>query len=436
MALDTVDRFLDTAPRTGGASGATVLRLRNGLRLVHQEVPHLTAVSVSVWVDAGTATEPAVGVAHALEHMVFRGSAAVAPGELDAVVEMCGGCSHAATAVDSVQFGLTVPADRLAIALNGLGDLLLTAALDPEEWEQERAVIHHEIAEAAGDSGLTVYQTLLRLVFPQGANSRDILGSADDLDRLELDMLRQFHRERYRPAHLVVAVVGGVPLGATVGMVEEAFAGSWGAPSAELGGITVSDTVGFAGGETGEATITVSGLGLSQWWLGWAGPATASWREVVALELASAVLGEGRLSRLVATLREDWGWVTDIGTAFTPWRTGGLFVLRAQLAAERLPEVMPVVHRLVQSLWTEAFTPGEWQRAQRSLKNQFAFAMEDPSQLAAFLGYQVLAGNVDGVLDWSRAYPALVEELTPEFVQAVAQNYLGRAPAMVTAHPA
>jgi predicted Zn-dependent peptidase len=157
---------------------------------------------------------------------------------------------------------------------------------------------------------------------------------------------------------------------------------------------------------------------------------------VAALELASAVLGEGRLSRLVATLREDWGWVTDIGTAFTPWRTGGLFVLRAQLAAERLPAVMPVVHNLVQSLWTEGFTVGEWQRAQRSLKNQFAFAMEDPSQLAAFLGYQVLAENTDWVADWSRTYPSLVEELTPEFVQSVAQTYLGRSPAMVTAHPA
>jgi predicted Zn-dependent peptidase len=161
MALDTVDRFLDTASRSGGASGATVLQMRNGLRLVHQEVPHLTAVSVAVWVDAGTATEPVTGVAHALEHMVFRGSAAVAPGELDAVVEMCGGFSHAATAVDSVQFGLTVPVDRLAIALNCLGDLLLTTALDPEEWEQERAVIHHEIAEAAGDEGLAVYQLSL-----------------------------------------------------------------------------------------------------------------------------------------------------------------------------------------------------------------------------------------------------------------------------------
>ncbi|MGQ9865809.1 MAG: M16 family metallopeptidase [Pseudanabaenaceae cyanobacterium] len=421
----------DTGNCLDTVKGSTaVLRLRNGLRLVHQEVPHLAAASVSVWVDAGTATEPAVGVAHALEHMIFRGSAAVAPGELDAVVEMCGGFSQAATAVDSVQFGVTVPVDRLAIALTCLGDLLLTAALDPAEWEQERAVIHHEIAEAAGDSRQTVYQALLRSVFPSGVNGRDILGGAADLDRLETDILRQFHQERYRPEHLVVAVVGGVSLAATVGMVEEAFAGVGGPPTA---GLTVGAPL---EAPAPPQTLTVPGLSTTQWWLGWGGPATASWREVMALELASAVLGEGRLSRLVATLREDWGWVTDIGTAFTPWRTGGLFVLRAQLTAERLPEVMPVVHNLVQSLWREGLTRGEWQRAQRSLKNQFAFAMEDPSQLAAFLGYQVLAENTDWVSDWSRTYPALVEELTPEFVQDVAQLYLGRSPAMVTADPA
>ncbi|MFQ3679967.1 MAG: pitrilysin family protein [Pseudanabaenaceae cyanobacterium] len=425
MALGTVKDCPDTA-----GPSATVLRLGNGLRLVHQEIPHLATASVSVWVDAGTGTESALGTAHALEHMIFRGSAAVAPGELDAVVEMCGGFSHAATSADGVQFGLTVPTDRLAIALTCLGDLLLTAALDPAEWVQEQAVIRHEIAEAMGDPGFAVYRALLQALFPQGANSRDILGSPADLERLDIATLRQFHGERYRPEHMVVAVVGGVALGATVGMVEEAFAGSWGGAPAVCppAAVPVSPPI-------SPQTLVVPGLRTSQWWLGWAGPTPAAWREAMALELVSAVLGEGRLSRLVATLREEWGWVTDIGTAFTPWRTGGLFVLRAQLAAEWLDEVMAVVQQQVRSLWTEGFTPGEWQRAKRLLKNQFAFAMEDPNQLAAFLGYQVLAGNGDYVADWSRTYPALVEALTPEFVQAIAQNYLGRSPASVLAHP-
>ncbi|NJK60089.1 MAG: insulinase family protein [Oscillatoriales cyanobacterium SM2_1_8] len=363
-----------------------------------------------------------------MEHMVFRGSAAVAPGEFDLAIEMCGGTSQAATAVDSVQFAATVPASRAAIALTYLGDMLLATALDPEEWGWEQAVIRHEIAEAASEPA--VYQALLAAVFPGGAHSRDILGSEADLDRLTVDGLRAFHGDRYRPEHMVVAVVGGISLAATVGMVEEAFAGNL-PPAASPEAIVAPPCP-----PGGRQTLTVPGLSTAQWWLGWAGPPADCPREGLALELASAVLGEGRLSRLVATLREEWGWVSDIGTAFSPSREGGVFVVRAQLAADRLPAVAPVVSEILASLWQKGIAEGEWQRAKRALKNQFAFAMEDPSQLAAFLGYQVLAGNAPWVADWSRTYPGWIDEMTPDYVQRIAQTYLGRSPAIVEAYPA
>ena len=100
-------------------SSATYLKLGNGVTLVHQEMPTVSVASVDIWVKAGASndTDAVLGMAHFLEHMIFKGTEAIAAGEFDLVIESEGGVSNAATSLDYAHYSFTVAASRFAITL-------------------------------------------------------------------------------------------------------------------------------------------------------------------------------------------------------------------------------------------------------------------------------------------------------------------------------
>ena len=110
---------------------ASVLRLDNGLTLVHQEIATTPVVVADVWVRAGATLEPKpwFGMAHFLEHMIFKGTATLAPGMFDHNIETRGGVSNAATSYDYAHYTLTTAASYLADTLPHLGELLINAAI-------------------------------------------------------------------------------------------------------------------------------------------------------------------------------------------------------------------------------------------------------------------------------------------------------------------
>ena len=116
----------------------TFLKLGNGVTLVHQEIPTAAVVSVDVWVKAGAISDPehSLGMAHFLEHMIFKGTNLIAPGEFDLVIESEGGLSNAATSHDYAHYTFTVDASRFAITLPYLSQMLLEAKIDEEELEE------------------------------------------------------------------------------------------------------------------------------------------------------------------------------------------------------------------------------------------------------------------------------------------------------------
>ena len=124
--------------------------LNNGASLVQIDLPQAPVVCLDLWCRAGSAGEKAEesGLAHFLEHMVFKGSEQLEAGEFDLKVEALGGNSNAATGFDDVHYHVLMPPQAAPQALDLLLDLVLQPRLDPSDFAMERQVVLEELAQS------------------------------------------------------------------------------------------------------------------------------------------------------------------------------------------------------------------------------------------------------------------------------------------------
>ena len=191
---------------------ANFLKLDSGLTVIHQYLSTTSVVVADVWVNAGAVREPKdwSGMAHFLEHMIFKGTAAISPGEFDRVIENNGGMTNAATSHDYAHYFLTTATPYLADTLPYLADLLLNAAIPEDEFDRERDVVLEEIRSCYDDPDWIGFQALSESVYQLHPYGRSVLGTTNNLLQHSAAAMRSFHRSYYQPENMTVVVVGGV----------------------------------------------------------------------------------------------------------------------------------------------------------------------------------------------------------------------------------
>jgi predicted Zn-dependent peptidase len=229
-----------------GTPSVSRFQLANGLQVIVERVPNAPLTAIEVWVRVGVAQETAEtsGVAHLLEHLLFRGAVGLPPDALDSAFENAGGVLDAFTERDWTRFRASVLPDRWREPLQILLRSLLSPALPPDALEKERRLIlHDEYALHNADPIRTARYALFAERFPQHPYGLPLLGHPDTLARLDIEVVRRFHRAHYHPDRMVIVVVGAVETDAVRQAVEEAFAlitrpdlaqGSFTLPSADL----------------------------------------------------------------------------------------------------------------------------------------------------------------------------------------------------------
>jgi len=186
--------------------------LPNGLRVIVVPDPLAPVVTTEMNYLVGSNESPDgfPGTAHALEHMMFRGSSGLSADQLNAILAGLGGDANASTAQTVTRYYLTVPADALDIALRieatRMRGVLSTEAL----WEKERGAIEQEVASDLSNPQYLFYTRLLERLFAGTPYAHDALGTRPSFQRTTGGMLRDFHREWYAPNNAVLVVAGDV----------------------------------------------------------------------------------------------------------------------------------------------------------------------------------------------------------------------------------
>lgn len=419
-------------------SSATYLKLGNGVTLVHQEMPTASVASVDIWVKAGASNDPdaVLGMAHFLEHMIFKGTEAIAAGEFDLVIESEGGVSNAATSLDYAHYSFTVAASRFAITLPYLAQMLLKARIDDEDLEQERLVVLEELRQAMDDPDWFAYQHLMQTAYPSNhPYSRSVLGDEATIKQINAAQMREYHRSHYRPENMTIAIAGAVTREEAIMVVNAAFNNDTFAKNNFVNQIIEPKSVAIAPDyhKNRRSIISLPNVHHSRLNVAWIAASVANLEEAIQLELVATLLTEGRSSRLIQDLLEDSGLVQDITSSFALQQEAGLFTISAYLEAENLQLVEDRIMQQVTELINHQVSEVELNKAKRSLCNHFTFALESPSQLANFLGYHSLLGCEDLCRDWSTAYTDIIKKVELKDLQLLAKKYLNHEGCIVTA---
>src|SRR5688572_10706608 len=267
-------------------------RFENGLTL-HVAPEHPAPVAaVQAWVGVGAADEAPrqAGIAHLLEHMLFKGSADYGLGELVRAIEGGGGEINAWTALDHTVYHAVLGACHADTAIDALGDMLTTPRVDPDELVREREVVLEEIRQGSDDPARAVAQSLFATAYAAHPYRRPVIGTAETVRRIGERELVDFFRGYYVADNLTLVVAGDVDPDRVRRAVERRFRRM---PSGRPARCTVAEPEQTAP----RASCTQRELGEAYLALGFHVP-SARHPDTAALDVAAILLGQSESARL------------------------------------------------------------------------------------------------------------------------------------------
>lgn len=397
---------------------ANVWKLNNGLTVIHQRIAATPVVALDVWVRAGATLEPDSwsGMAHFLEHMIFKGTDAIAPGEFDQIIENRGGITNAATSHDYAHFFVNAAAECLVETAQPLAELLLRASIPDIEFDRERDVVLEEIRQAQDNPDWLGFQAMMETVYQQHPYRRSVLGTEELLMSRTPHEMRCFHRSHYQPENMTVVIVGGIDEEQAMEITSKAFgefSDRWDCP--KLDAEAEPPMV-----EIRRQEIHLPRLEQARLTMAWTGPGVEHLQSACGLDLLSVLLADGRSSRLVRELREELQLVQAIDSSFSLQRESSLFTISAVLEAEDVEKVEALICDRLWDLQSEPVSEPELLRCKRLLCNDFAFSIETPGQLAGLYGYY----NTIAKAELALSYPTKIQAFEPSDLQRLAQQYL------------
>lgn len=335
-----------------------ITTLSNGLRVVTDSVSSVETVAVGVWVNVGTRYENMAhnGVAHMVEHMLFKGTKSRSALELAEAVETVGGSMNAYTSRELTSYYVHLLKDDLALAVEVLADMVQHSTLPPEEIERERGVILEEIGMCNDTPDDLIFDNYYETAYAGQALGAPILGKDNIIAAMQRETLQHYIREFYTPGRMAVCASGNVQHETLVALAEKFFNAL---PPDRANG---KDAAQYTGGEH----RLEKDLEQSHVLLGFRGVARHE-EDYFAAQTLATLLGGGMSSRLFQEVREKRGLVYSIYSFHSAYTDDGQFGIYAGTGPEKLPELIPVVCDEVRKL-AGAVGPAELERAKAQMR--------------------------------------------------------------------
>jgi zinc protease len=423
VALAAAFGAVRPAPASSAVHEVHTHRFENGLTL-HVAPGHPAPVAaIQAWVGVGSADEAAdqAGMAHAVEHMLFKGSAGYGLGELVRGIERGGGEINAWTAFDHTVYHAVLGRDHVDAAIHALGDALIEPRVDPDDLAREREVILEEIRQGSDDPARSVAQSLFATAFVAHPYRRPVIGSADSVARIGERALVGFFRDFYVADNLTLVVAGDVDPERVVRSVGRRFRAMPSGRPARRATTEPAQTeprASCAHRDVAEAYLAV----------GFHVPALRH-PDVAALDVAAILLGQSESARLVRELRDRDELVTSAYANLHALRDPGLLVLSATARpADAAKGLSALVER--SALLVDELTAAELDKARIAVEAAHVRQLETAQGRARSLGWHAtLAGDPQ----FGHVYLDRVRAVRRHDVGRVLHRYLQPANASVAA---
>ena len=389
----------------------TTETLPSGLRLVTEHMPHVRSVTVGVWLTRGSRHESdqESGVAHFVEHMLFKGTTTRSARDIAQTIDSIGGQLDAFTAKEYASYYVKVLDEHLPVAMNLLSDMIIRPALAPGDVTKEQGVILEEIKMVEDAPDDLVHEIFAQQFWSKHPLGRPILGTPETVASFASEGLRRYFNRTYVAPNLIIAAAGNAEHARIRDLVFAAFE--------ELGSQARTEASEVPDITPGVAArhkdIEQNHLCLGSR----AYPQAHASR--YALYLLNTILGGSMSSRLFQHIREERGLAYAVFSNLTTYSDTGTITIYAGCAVDKTNEVVALALAEMRNLRDTAVAPDELRRAKDHLKGSLMLGLESTSSRMSHIARQEIYFHRHFSLD---EMLQAIENVTAEAVQRVAQD--------------
>jgi zinc protease len=365
--------------------------LDNGLRVLLLEDHRSPIVSFQVWYRVGSRDEQrgATGIAHFLEHLMFKGTPTRGPKQFARLVEENGGQDNAFTSQDVTSYYVDIAADKIDLVIDLEADRMQNLLLDPKEIASEREVVIEERrTRTEDDPGGFLGEEVSSVAFKAHPYGFPIIGWMEDIKRITPAEIRAFYKTYYVPNNAIIVAVGDFKTQAVMDKIQKTFGKI---PK----GKTPPPVLAVEPPQNGERRATVTKQAeLPVVYMAWHVPNYRS-NDAPALEVLSTILSGGRASRLYRDLVYQRQLALEAGGDYSYFALDpNLFWFWATPMPGQKPDTLEAeLSKHMERLKTEPVTDEELARAKNQIESSFVFQEDSVHRRASMLARFELIGG-------------------------------------------
>ncbi len=368
--------------------------LSNGATCVVTEMENSSLTCIDFWCRAGSfyEREEEEGMAHFLEHMIFKGSENLIEGEFDHKIESLGGSSNAATGLDDVHYHILIPPNNIKEAISLLLELISSPQINKDAFEIEKEVVLEEIAQSNDQPEEVIFTTLLENCWPSHRYGRPILGNKKKLKKIIPTQMKSFHKRQYLGKNCTLSIAGELPV-EIKSIINNSLLNS---PRKDQQGKDPNQKPIFKKGYIKKTIPRLEGGRILKAW-----ELVPAKEQLIVLgaDIATTILSEGRTSHMVRKLREELQIVESIEMDLHILEKGGLVLLEVCCPSENISKVENEINNILLKSITHIMSDLDLERAKQLVKNNIYYGTELSTQIASSLGAQALWGRHQPLLE-------------------------------------
>jgi predicted Zn-dependent peptidase len=395
--------------------------LKNGLRVITHNIKDRDSIAIGFWIGVGGRYEDDCikGVAHFLEHIVFKGSQKYSCEKIKSLIEGIGGALNAFTSEEQTCFYAKIPSQHLNQTFDVLADMVSHPKIATKDVHKEKTVIVEEIKMYQDLPQYFVLELLEALLWPGHPLGKNLAGTPESVMGISDKDLKRFHQRFYAPGNIVVAACGNLTHDRIVALVKK-----------KLGGLHPSSKIGYRKieGAQSEPRTRFYKKNIEQMHLALGFSAyDENHKDRYVLSLLSTILGGNMSSRLFVEVREKRGLAYSISCSYKALHDTGIFLIRAGVDNQKVVEAVTLILKELNKIRREGVGQNEFQRAREYLSGQLLLGLEDTMEHMLWVGEGMITKNKiktrKGILkEFKKIKPVDIKRIANEILNAKHYN--------------
>lgn len=408
---------------TGANTPIFETKLSNGLQVIIREDHRAPMVMSQIWYKVGSTDESGntLGVAHVLEHMMFKGTHKVPHDEFSRLSRIYGGRINASTFTNYTNYYQLYPSQYLAMALELEADRMRGLHLQADDLKKELQVVMEERRQRTDDNPQALaFERFKWLAYPTSHYRQPIIGHMKTLNHIQLADVRTWYDRWYHPNNAVLVIVGNVKTSDALLQVQKYFGDIPAQTLPNRNDVTEFDQLGR------RHMQLISKVKIPNLYMAWnvKSLVTADQpQDAYALRLIQALLNNGISSRLQQNLVREQKILTSVNVSYDLYQRGDSLLTISALPNGKitLTEAEQAILKEIENLKTNLVSQHELDRVIAKTESNLVYSQDDISGQAHLLGNLAINGIV---LAMASALPEQLKLVNAQDIQRVAQKYL------------